>query len=211
MEPIDEYYEEDLDEYLLAQGVTQEELDRDLGHSLTINGRYGYSDNANIRIGKSTITVSAGDICSVLNKWKDDMDPDTLKAHLEGNKEEIGQLLRHPGGYHEWLEIQALETLMLMNIPAELIKAHRPLTSQCTWYSKERGVNGRHGKNDSGNMHIDLVVSINNAYNDCILSQNLESAPKYLANRLREFNEKYQFGLECQSTLTNLINELDCL
>lgn len=198
--------EEEITNWLLNNGITKEQLENDLGPNLTLEPRKSYTDSACIVfLDETESMVSAGNICELLDNAAQSLNENEVDTFFGQNEAAIGALVRHPGGYHEWLKVSAIPYLMKMKIPMSLVKLYRPETTKCVWINTLTKKVGIHGGPDSTTMHNDLQAYIKEAYSEY---QEGGSATGSLADKLSEFNEKYWFAPKCQDTLTGLINAL---
>ena len=200
--------EEKITNWLLENGVTMDQLEKDLGPNLTLEPRKVWTNSAGIVLLGVTQTVSAGGICKLLDNAARSLNENEVDTFFNQNATAIGELIRHPGGYHEWLKVSAIPYLMKMKIPMSLVKMYRPETTKCVWINTLTKEVGIHGGPNSTTMHNDLQACIEEAYSEY---QGGGSATGSLADKLSEFNKEYQFAPECQRTLTDLINKLQHL
>jgi hypothetical protein len=102
------------------------------------------------------------------NDWLDSLTLDELDAMLadesvngqRGAAEIIGENIRHPGRFHEWLTVGELRQFKKWGVPMETIKEGRTLTKATI------GKRFRHGRTGSGTLHLELaaMVQSSNSY-----------------------------------------------
>lgn len=193
-----------IDEQLQAEGVSKEELARDLGYSLTIGGRYGYAQCLKIpKIGK----VGEDKICTIL----DNMDWNSFNAYWEDVecREKIAALIRYPGGLHEWLMVSAIPLLKEIGIPLGFVKGYRDKTESCTFTIDDE--KGWHGGKLSGEMHNILYSHIYEARCEYKQLEKNDQVPKnaqyILAQWLKAFME--EVSIDNPEVLRKLIYNLE--
>ena len=192
-----EYLDEKaFEQYLLGQGVTPEQLEKDLGDHLTLSEQpYAKACQIFVDMNGNNVRVYAEDVAMQekgirITEWLNSIPIETLMYFWGDTKErnKIKGLMRYPGAYHEWLMLAAIPMLKVMEISMEEIMQYRTLTDECCFFIDDTQY--WHGREGSTTMHNDLFMEIGNAYLECAQRQVHHTFP-VLRKYLRRFAEKY--------------------
>lgn len=181
--------EEEFDQFLMDEfRLTPEELEEDLyaEHHYSLQHGVIMYEGKGIPMGPDEII-----------QWLQEVQTEVLFAIWQdpGNRKVIGNLLRYPGGQHEWLMVALVPYFKRMGIPLDWIREYRTPTDACsfTYYDEEgREEVGWHGEAGSGHMHFCLKNYFLCAYKH-FLEEELEEGEglELVADCLELFMEEF--------------------
>lgn len=212
--------EDAFEKYLLAMGVTPQQLEADLDDHLTLGNEFYNKNFQTLETDETSICVYAEELCTSAEEaeliriagisiieWLDNISLDALMGFWERETErnKIKGLIRFPGGYHEWLMLAAIPMLKAMGIPMKCILRYRTPIDQCYFFIDNTQC--WHGEKGSTTMHNALFREIGNAYLEC--AQRGVHHPDYVLKKyLQRFAENYygNGAYEIPEALARLIN-----
>ncbi len=211
-----EYLDETaFEQYLLGEGITEEQLEKDLGNRLNLEDRPVKRTHCEFIEGGKKVKVRAYGLdesscpgSKMITDWLTEMDLETLKGYWQNNadKNKIKCLMRYPGGLHEWLILASIPMLKEMQIPMTYILNYRTPTKECYFFIGNKKC--CHGRNRSAGMHRALYRAIKAAYEEW--SKNKKSnACVILGEHLQQFAKEYygNGAYKMPEDLNNLIVE----
>lgn len=162
-------YEDEIEQELIAMGMTRKELRADLKNYLTLEQQPVKIDHC--RVG-AVMLVANKDLkreytgAVYVVDWMNGLTMDEFCGISVEDTRKIASLMRHPGGLHEWLMIAEMPALKEMGVDMELVKTCRTQISQCRFALNraDTSLSGRHGGTGSGKMHVELRKALNKAY-----------------------------------------------